>query len=343
MGERTSGGGKLNEDGKWTVKFDLNYAAAVDLPDSFVEPEASLTKPSNPSRPGFTFEGWFTEKACTNAYDFSSPVTKNFTLYAKWDEITYKVTFGLGFDGPPALTAPAEQTGIKYGEKAVEPAAPNGGATHAFLGWYDGMARLDFNTGVTANLTLTAKWSAKATAPLATPVSGDFRVAGGEAASVMSIEVDRRNRTSMWGSDEEGFLFGDEEGKFNPELGVGMTEMRVYVYTSSAAANAATKATPGGIAYFSVWQDRLTSADGTVSKACSEYDGGDYQDPSNYYIFGVVMIDFLREALGEAYAVTSNNAYFFRVQFVSAGSPEFNSELGSVSAAWLGRNYELAG
>ena len=34
---------------------------------------------------GALFAGWYTDPGCTTAYDFSTPVTSNLTLYAKWD------------------------------------------------------------------------------------------------------------------------------------------------------------------------------------------------------------------------------------------------------------------
>ncbi len=41
-------------------------------------------KPADPKEAGWVFGGWYTDAACTVAYDFSTPVTKAFTLYAKW-------------------------------------------------------------------------------------------------------------------------------------------------------------------------------------------------------------------------------------------------------------------
>lgn len=35
----------------------------------------------------YDFAGWYTDQACTSAYDFDSPVTNDITLYAKWSEI----------------------------------------------------------------------------------------------------------------------------------------------------------------------------------------------------------------------------------------------------------------
>ena len=43
-----------------------------------------LVKPSDPTREGYAFAGWYTDEACTKAYDFSAAVTADMTLYAKW-------------------------------------------------------------------------------------------------------------------------------------------------------------------------------------------------------------------------------------------------------------------
>ena len=39
------------------------------------------------SREGYTFGGWFTDEACTQAYDFETAVTGNLTVYAKWTPV----------------------------------------------------------------------------------------------------------------------------------------------------------------------------------------------------------------------------------------------------------------
>ena len=74
------GGGTSN----YTVKFDTLGGSEIDSVK--VNSGGKLTKPADPTREGYTFEGWFTDKECTTAYDFDTKVTKSFTLYAKWTE-----------------------------------------------------------------------------------------------------------------------------------------------------------------------------------------------------------------------------------------------------------------
>ena len=64
------------------VKFDAKGGSSVDsqTPAS----GSTVTKPADPTREGYTFAGWYTDEACTEEYDFSTAVTADVTLYAKW-------------------------------------------------------------------------------------------------------------------------------------------------------------------------------------------------------------------------------------------------------------------
>ena len=42
-------------------------------------------QPANPTHYGYTFGGWYTEEACTTAWNFNNVVTVNTMLYAKWN------------------------------------------------------------------------------------------------------------------------------------------------------------------------------------------------------------------------------------------------------------------
>lgn len=70
---------------RYTVTFDANGKDAA-MPDSqrVMEGKAATEPSTQPQCKGYTFGGWFTDEACTQAYDFSTPVTADLTLYAKW-------------------------------------------------------------------------------------------------------------------------------------------------------------------------------------------------------------------------------------------------------------------
>lgn len=64
------------------VKFDAQGGSSVNgqTPAS----GSTVSKPTDPTREGYTFAGWYTDETCTKAYDFSVAVTADMTLYAKW-------------------------------------------------------------------------------------------------------------------------------------------------------------------------------------------------------------------------------------------------------------------
>ncbi|MBR5517990.1 MAG: S-layer homology domain-containing protein, partial [Clostridia bacterium] len=81
----TTGGGGGAVVNKYTVKFDTNGGSTIK--SVTVEKNETVEEPAAPAKEGFNFEGWYTDKAFTNAYDFATKVTKNITLYAKWTEV----------------------------------------------------------------------------------------------------------------------------------------------------------------------------------------------------------------------------------------------------------------
>lgn len=79
--------------------------------------------------------------------------TKSFTVTVqKKDQDVFTVAFNSDGGSPVASQS------ILDGQKATAPANPTKNG-YTFAGWYNGSVKYDFNTAVTSNLTLTAKWS----------------------------------------------------------------------------------------------------------------------------------------------------------------------------------------
>lgn len=149
---------KLPEEEKFlAVTFDCDGGTPV-IKIAEVKEGESVIRPDDPTKTGFDFAGWYKDAARTEAYDFSSPVTENITLYAKW---TPKANFTVTFDSKGGNEIPAQQ--IPNGGKAVVPETPvKEGNT--FGGWYKDEnceEVYDFDTVLTSDITLYAKWVAE--------------------------------------------------------------------------------------------------------------------------------------------------------------------------------------
>ena len=80
------------------VTFESNGGTAVA--DQLVDDDEPATEPTAPTRTGYTFAGWYRDAALTTAYNFSTPVTGNITLYAKWTPNIHTITY---YDSSGAL------------------------------------------------------------------------------------------------------------------------------------------------------------------------------------------------------------------------------------------------
>lgn len=67
----------------YTVKFNSNGGSAVA--SQTVKKNGLSKKPADPVRTGYVFDGWYTDNGTfKNKFKFSTHITKNITLYAKW-------------------------------------------------------------------------------------------------------------------------------------------------------------------------------------------------------------------------------------------------------------------
>ena len=138
-----------------TITFDTNDGSVIN-PLSALQGTA-ITPPSNPTRTGYTFAGWFSDEALTNAYTFPATMpSSNITIYAKWTINQYTITLNtndgtsinpITQDYNTSLTAPVDPT--KEG--------------HTFAGWFSDEALTNAYTFPatmpSSNVTVYAKWT----------------------------------------------------------------------------------------------------------------------------------------------------------------------------------------
>ena len=140
----------------YTVKLETN-GGMPEPAEQKIEEGKKADKPADPAKEGYKFVDWYTEAECINRFDFATPISQNITLYARYVPVetqTYTVTFDSngGTEVPP-------QT-VLEGEKATKPADPTT-LSDEFDGWYIDKnfdKEFDFNTPITGDMTLYAKW-----------------------------------------------------------------------------------------------------------------------------------------------------------------------------------------
>lgn len=114
---------------KWTAKdYEVSFITEhSDAPDSQNVPyNKTATDPGELTAEGYTFIGWYTDHTCTTEFDFSTPITGDTKVYAKWEKNapvlpdTYALNVSGAFvyvDGVD-VTAPAGDTSLQLEKDA---------------------------------------------------------------------------------------------------------------------------------------------------------------------------------------------------------------------------------
>ena len=144
---------------EFTVTFEANGGTLAEGEGSqSVVYGATATAPAAPTREGYVFVGWYAEGSET-AFDFSTAITADIELTAKWELAKYSVSYVLG-GGTNAENNPTSYT-IESG--AITLTAPTREG-YTFAGWYDaeenGNLVTEIAAGSTGNITLYARWTA---------------------------------------------------------------------------------------------------------------------------------------------------------------------------------------
>lgn len=143
-----------------SIPYEGNIKSYLNNNEAFTDPE--------PPKEGYTFGGWYTSPTFDENTLFYKPggdetnldskmPDNNIALYPKWIPTTHKVTFELN-GGTDASGSCGEQT-IEDEKTAAEPDPEPTRTNMTFIGWYkENGEPFDFNTPITEDITLTAKW-----------------------------------------------------------------------------------------------------------------------------------------------------------------------------------------
>ena len=111
----TDTGTKTTEDTtKYIVTFDSKGGS--DVSSQEITKGNKVTKPSDPTKDGYTFGGWYSDSYYISEYNFTNKVTRDLTLYAKWNEIPKTVKYEVG---TPIVTQWTDSINSKWIKVAV--------------------------------------------------------------------------------------------------------------------------------------------------------------------------------------------------------------------------------
>ena len=137
----------------YEVLFETNGGNFID--SLFLPCGSIINDPSNPTKNGYEFLGWYEDIELTRKFDFNRTISQNIILYAKWNEKLYVVSFET--NGGSLI----DSMKLSYGSIIKEPSQPIK-ANYEFLGWYEDIKlikKFTFGQSITNNITLYAKWN----------------------------------------------------------------------------------------------------------------------------------------------------------------------------------------
>ena len=227
-----SGGTAVTEDitlyAQWTINtytvgYNFNRGDNTEPSTETVEHGGTATEPTDPTRSGYTFTGWFDADTGGNEFDFGTAVTEDITLYAQWTINRYTVSYNFNRGDS---TEPSTET-VEHGGTATRPTTDPTWTGYTFTGWFDaatGGNEFNFGSGgtpVTADITLYAQWtinqytvSYHANQGEGTPNPETETVNHGETIATAPTGISRPGYTlnTAWNTNADGtgssFLFG---------------------------------------------------------------------------------------------------------------------------------------
>lgn len=136
---------------QFTISFESNGGSSVSqITQDF---ESSVSAPTNPTKTGYSFVGWYSDVALTSSYVFDTMPGNNLTLYAKWNVNSYTISFNSnGGTDVDAITQ-------GFGTSVSAPDEPTKEG-YTFIRWYltDPEVAYIFTTIPAENITLNALW-----------------------------------------------------------------------------------------------------------------------------------------------------------------------------------------
>lgn len=160
-----------------------------------------VEKPADPTLEGATFQGWYSDEACTTAYDFNELVTGNITLYASWQVSRYTVTYHYNHANNSGVYTTTKN--IRPDSKIQAPEIPTLDGYY-FMGWYKDTActeQVDFTTNrINEFAHFYAKWNKEWEFQAEYTDFGEREAFGYSANGTGASAFIMKNGAEMWGA-----------------------------------------------------------------------------------------------------------------------------------------------
>ncbi len=132
-----------------------NEYVNLDLYDIYNPTVTNITLPTPAAREGYIFNGWYNDSSHSGdpiTTVATSSILNVATIYGKWTQITYNVTFNS--NGGSAVDPQI----VGHGNTAIEPADPTKPGS-LFVRWTLNDEEFDFTTPITSDIELVAEWT----------------------------------------------------------------------------------------------------------------------------------------------------------------------------------------
>ncbi|MDY3929774.1 MAG: S-layer homology domain-containing protein, partial [Clostridia bacterium] len=201
---------------RYTVKFETNGGSKVS--SKTVTRNTAVAEPTAPTKDGYTFDGWYSDKELKTSYDFSAKVTKSFTLYAKWTEKETEP------DKPTEPVEPTEPTDPEW-ENLFTDVSEND--------WFYGNVKFANENGLMCGTTNT-NFAPNEPLTRAMLVTVIYRAEGEPAVnkSIPFSDVDTNayyTSAVIW-AQQNGIVNGVTENKFAPDENINREQIATIMY-----------------------------------------------------------------------------------------------------------------
>lgn len=206
---------KVNEGAVYFYDIIFNTNGGSPIETATYQENSVIMPPQEPTKEGYTFGGWYTDENLSNPFLWTTMPSKNITLYAGWEPISYTVTLnanGGTFDDDENTKTITATFGQGYGTLL----APTKSG-ESFAGWYtaaEGGEPIYSSTMVfiAHNHTLYARWSDQTVIdPMTVMLGGldslvydgqrkDIFIIAGVDSDIFTLQY-KRNDSSEWNDE----------------------------------------------------------------------------------------------------------------------------------------------